>query len=119
MPKQKGAPKTGGRKKGVPNQKSLAIAEILEGCGLNPVKKLVEEILPFLEPEAQAKVLLELTSYLHPKRKAIELSGPSGNDIAVINKFDLGAILLANSNSVDVLVEAEKILSGGKNEKDS
>lgn len=114
MPKQMGSPKTGGRRSGTPNKKSVAMAEILESCGLDPVKKLVNEILPALEPEGQAKVLLELTTYLYPKRKAIEVSGPSGANIPVSHKVDFSAIAKENPDAIEALLKAEKILSGIK-----
>jgi hypothetical protein len=66
-----------GRKKGTPNKKTVVLLEVLELVGLNVPQKLTE-LLPSLEPEKQADVLLELLSYLYPKRKALDHLGIDG-----------------------------------------
>ncbi len=63
----------GGRQKGTPNKKTLALVEILEAKKIDPVSGL-STLLPILEPEKQADVYLKLMEYLYPKRKAIEMS---------------------------------------------
>lgn len=69
--KSRGA-KTGGRRKGTPNRRTLLLADILEKAGLDvPVR--VSELLPALSPKEQVDVLLKLMEYLYPKRKAIEV----------------------------------------------
>ena len=72
MSKPIGLPKTGGRKKGTPNRRTLVVKSVAEALGLDVPARLVE-ILPKLHPDKQADVLLELMGYLFPKRKAIDV----------------------------------------------
>lgn len=74
--------KGSGRKKGTPNKKTLVLTEILESLDCDVTQKLTE-LLPQLNPEKQADVLLELMSYLFPKRKALEVTGPDGGAIHI------------------------------------
>lgn len=60
-----------GRKKGTLNKNSKHLADVLESIGFNIPEKLVE-ILPQLTIEKQADVLINLMSYIYPKRKAVE-----------------------------------------------
>lgn len=73
MPRPTGLPKTGGRKSGTPNKKTALLHEALEAQGLDVPGRLAK-LLPQLEPEKQADVLLELMSYLYPKRKALQIN---------------------------------------------
>src|SRR4051812_48532875 len=63
-----------GRKKGTANKKTLALEEALASHGIDPIGQLAAA-LPQLSPDRRAEVLLDLVSYLYPKRKAVELSG--------------------------------------------
>jgi hypothetical protein len=65
-------PEGSGRKKGTPNKKTLDLAEKLRAEGLDPVLELIK-LLPLLEPQQKANVLLDLMTYLYPKRKAMDL----------------------------------------------
>ncbi|QLY25698.1 hypothetical protein [Bdellovibrio sp. KM01] len=71
MPKVEGSIKTGGRQKGTPNKKTQLLNEILDAKDFCIPEKLME-LLPSLSPEKQADVLVDLMSYVYPKRKAIE-----------------------------------------------
>lgn len=71
MGRPQGLPKTGGRQKGTPNKKTQVLGDKLEALGLDVPSRLVE-LLPGLSPEIQAKILLDLLSYIHPKRKAVD-----------------------------------------------
>lgn len=71
-----------GRQKGTPNKKTQVLAEILENLSLDVPQKIAE-LLPSMPPEKQADVLLELMTYLFPKRKALELTGSDGGAIQV------------------------------------
>lgn len=70
--------KTGGRKKGTPNKKTQLLAEILEVNDFSIPEKIIE-LLPSLAPKKQADVLLDLMSYMYPKRKAVEQTSISAN----------------------------------------
>ena len=71
MPRQKGTTKTGGRTRGSLNKKTKELHEILQAAKVN-VPELLIEMLPKLDVEKQADVLLKLMSYLYPKRKPVE-----------------------------------------------
>jgi hypothetical protein len=71
-----------GRQKGTPNKKTLILSEILDGLNCDVPQKITE-LLPAMPPEKQADVLLELMTYLFPKRKALELTGADGGAIQV------------------------------------
>jgi hypothetical protein len=78
--------KSGGRKKGTPNKKTLALQEMLDEKGINPIDGLIETLeelnaIECYEPEdkisrakSKANIYLELMQYLFPKRKAIEFA---------------------------------------------
>lgn len=66
-------PERSGRKAGTPNKKSQHLGVALDAVGLNIPEKLME-LLPQLSAEKQADVLLNLMSYVYPKRKALEVS---------------------------------------------
>jgi hypothetical protein len=112
MTKPKGSLKTGGRKKGTPNQKTLVLKSINEALGVDVPQKLAE-LLPFLEPDKQADVLLELLNYIYPKRKALEHSGPDGGPIEVQAKRNDVRILIADPDALNAIhVLEEKIRAG-------
>lgn len=64
--------KTGGRKQGTPNRRTLFLDETFGNLGLNVPEK-INELLPELPPNEQINVLLKLMEFLYPKRKAIEV----------------------------------------------
>ena len=66
MPRPKGTPKTGGRKKGTPNLKTLVLRESLNRVGFDIVKEL-SDVYPNLDASTKAKVLMSFLPYLFPK----------------------------------------------------
>lgn len=75
MPRLAGTPKTGGRKRGTPNRRTLNLAHQFEEIGFDVPARLLE-LLPELPAKDQANILIDLMGYLYPKRKAIELTEP-------------------------------------------
>lgn len=92
----------GGRKKGTPNKKTLATIGFVEAITqIDPLQFLADVVnddvsrvkpkvvtmdgilveLPNFTLEHRMKAAVELAQYLHPKRKAIEHSGPDGGPI--------------------------------------
>lgn len=62
--------KTGGRKKGVPNKRSLTFEEALKGfC---PLQEIIDS-LPSLNDKDRVNACLQLLAYLYPRRKTLEL----------------------------------------------
>lgn len=62
--------KTGGRKKGVPNKRTLQLTEALENLNFDVIERLAV-LMPELTYEKQVDVCLGLMPYLYPKRKPI------------------------------------------------
>lgn len=71
MGKPIGSPKTGGRKKGTPNVRTLDLLTILEQYGVDPLGEILTacEGLPKRD---KIKIYLEILPYLYPKRKVVE-----------------------------------------------
>lgn len=69
MPRPKGMPKTGGRQAGTPNRRTGILVEELYSLGFHPAVELVR-LIPKLEPEAQARVLLSIMGFLYSKKTA-------------------------------------------------
>ena len=81
---QKGKPKTGGRKRGTPNRRTLEVQEQLVAVGCDPIEGIatiaMDEDNP---PELRLRAYAELAPYLYPKRKAIQHTGEGGEEILV------------------------------------
>lgn len=60
-----------GRKKGTPNRKTTSLEEALLARGLDLPGQIVATIKE-LNPEAKARLLIDLMPFLFPKRKSIE-----------------------------------------------
>lgn len=73
MSRSKGTPKTGGRKKGTRNLKTLVLRESLDRVGFDIVQEL-RDLYPKLEPETQAKILMSFLQFLFPKPAAVPVS---------------------------------------------
>ena len=79
VPFQNGRPKTGGRKRGTPNNRTLLLAERLEELNCDPIA-VMAEICNDADAETKHRLeaAKELAQYLYPKCKAIELPGQNG-----------------------------------------
>jgi len=67
-----GLPKTGGRKKGTPNKATLAVAEKLAAVGCDPVQMLARIAMEERQETGhRIRALIELCSYLYPKRAPV------------------------------------------------
>ena len=67
-----GLPKTGGRKAGTPNKKSVWLREELENAGINWGEQL-KEALSSLDYK-KAEILISLLPYLNPKMKEVDIA---------------------------------------------
>lgn len=75
MGRPKGLAKTGGRKAGTPNRNTQALIEILDSLGCNPIEVLARIALdPTTKPELKVRCFAELAQYVHPKRRATDIS---------------------------------------------
>ena len=80
--RQPGTPKTGGRKKGTPNRVTRLIAETLQAEHVDPIIGMARMAKNTkLAPELRFRAYAQLAEYLHPKRKAVELSAPGGGPV--------------------------------------
>lgn len=109
----KGEPKTGGRKKGTPNRATDTAADIFRKARFDPLRKMIglarahEKIMRTIDEEEKENpgtkmvvlevyqdslkslfpIYKELMNYAHPKRKAVELSGPDEGPIEVVHSW--------------------------------
>jgi hypothetical protein len=80
MPFQPGRQKTGGRVKGVGKRES--VAEICQRLGCDPFEGMVKLAQDIKAPKPlRARMFAELASYLAPKLRAVEHTGPGGEAI--------------------------------------
>ena len=104
MSKPLGSEKTGGRKKGTPNKKTIGLENALANHNIDLVEQLAQ-LLPQLAVDKRADVLLNMMSYLFPKRKAIELSSDP------ITIFQAKAEEKLNPNEAELVEIRKKSLS--------
>lgn len=88
----------GGRQKGTPNKSTIGLFERLKAYmsdqhgieDYDPLIELAELAHTTPEDAIKGKALAEIASYLHPKRKAVELTGADGGPLAIEQrqKFD-------------------------------
>ncbi len=65
--------KTGGRQRGVPNKRTVEIADKLAALGCDPITGMAHMAMDnSYPPELRAKMYSELAQYLYPKRKAAD-----------------------------------------------
>ena len=84
-----GLPKTGGRRKGTPNNATRIVAEKLEALGCDPIKNLARIAMDVSAPyEIQMRCNIELAQYLYPKRRPVEIPDEETPDINVITNLD-------------------------------
>jgi hypothetical protein len=81
-PGQSGNPE--GRPKGSKNKNTIEAIEILEKKGMNPLEVMADMAMDENVSESvRARLLCELASYIYPKRKAVEISGPDDEALTV------------------------------------
>ncbi|HEX2244107.1 MAG TPA: hypothetical protein VHK27_12835 [Gammaproteobacteria bacterium] len=74
----------GGRCKGTPNKKTMAVAEVLDELGLDSIKQMGQIAMDErIEVSLRVQVLKELCQYVAPKRKAIEVTGDKGGPLVL------------------------------------
>lgn len=111
-------PENSGRKKGIPNRKTLMLKEALEQLGHDLPTKITE-LLPQLSSDKQMDVYLELMQYVYPRRKAVELSGTDGQPIEVATRNDNLKRVLADPDALNALEQLEGKLDGERDAEPS
>ncbi len=71
-----------GRPKGSSNRTSGVVLDILTKAGIEPVERLLA-LMPQLEPNEQATVLMKLLTFCYPTLKAIEVQKDINQKITV------------------------------------
>ena len=73
MPRPRGLPKTGGRKKGIANKRTREIADAAIAQGLTPLEYMLAVLRDeTVEPERRDEMAKAAAPYLHPRLAAIE-----------------------------------------------
>lgn len=81
--------KTGGRQKGTPNKKTEDLQEQLRLLNCDPVEGLATIAMnPVTPDELKVTIFKTLLEYVHPKRKALEVSGPNNSRLLTIEDYD-------------------------------
>ena len=96
-----GTPKTGGRKKGTPNKVTFAISEKLAQLRCDPIAILASIAMDQKAAlDARIRCAIELSSYLYPKRKALENPEPqrSCEVKTIVEQQSLGEIGVPDEN---------------------
>jgi len=92
MPKSKGLPKTGGRKKGTPNKKTSEVVKAVKAGGVTPLDYMLDVMRKPIPSEAEPAVKVAMIGlrfeaakaaapYVHPKLAAIEHTGKDGEGL--------------------------------------
>jgi hypothetical protein len=81
MPRPKGLPKTGGRRLGTPNKRTLELVERLAELGCDPIDGLAKIALAdATSPELKVRCYSELAQYVYPKRKSVDLGAAKDSE---------------------------------------
>ena len=80
MARPPGLPKTGGRKKGSRNLKTLVLRESLNRVGFDIVQEL-RDLFPKLDPQTKAKVLMAFLPFLFPRPSSVGLDLMKTNEM--------------------------------------
>lgn len=90
--------KTGGRKPGTPNRRTVELAERLEAFGCDPVAGMAQIAMdPRNPPELRGRMYAELAGYLYPKRKAVEMRTDDGPSVVFQINTDPPSVTSASS----------------------
>jgi hypothetical protein len=77
--------KTGGRVVGTPNRRTVELLERLEALGCDPIEGMVRIAMDASSPlELRGRMYAELASYVHPKRRAVEVRAEEGPRVTFV-----------------------------------
>ena len=69
-----------------------SVSETLAARGLDPIESICD-VLPQLEPSMQARTLLSLAEFVHPKLGRTEVTGAGGGAVQHAVKFEVVGVL--------------------------
>src|SRR5690349_21126382 len=76
--------KTGGRRAGTPNRRTVELSDRLTELGVDPVAQLAQIALDDdAAAELRARVACELLAYLYPKRRALDVNAGSQQPVSI------------------------------------
>lgn len=77
----------GGRAKGTPNKKTQTLQEMCAAHNYDPIQAMIDIARDEnADPAMRMMAHKEVAQYVYPKRKALEHSGPEGEQINVVIK---------------------------------
>ena len=80
--------KTGGRTKGTPNKRTIAVIEKLAALGCDPIEGMAHIAMDTANPaELRGRMYAELAGYVAPKRKAIDVSSEDGTAASGVHEI--------------------------------
>lgn len=83
MPRPAGMPKSGGRKKGIPNKASIQRAREIAESGLTPLDYMISVLRDASLPlDKRLQAAKDAAPYVHPKLASVEHRGDAENPIA-------------------------------------
>ena len=121
MPRPKGLPKTGGRRKGSINKKTRAIADHARQEGLTPLEYLCGIVRDEKQPQAvRMQAAEKALPYMHPRlemiaamvdqRSTTEIKATSEERLAIAQQlFDRAFGMIGKSRPQAQIIEAEAI----------
>jgi len=88
MARPQGMAKTGGRVAGTPNKSTQALMERLESLDCDPIKGIAEIARdPATDPQLKVRCYAELAQYIHPKRKAVDISAAEDSQLKIVIEY--------------------------------
>jgi hypothetical protein len=73
-----------GRVAGTPNQKTVAVSNLLDSLDCNPIEGMARIAMNEKHPpELRGRMYAELAQYVYPKRKSVQLAGDKENPLQV------------------------------------
>lgn len=76
-----GARPGAGRKKGVPNKRTAAVAKAVEESGITPLDYMLDVMRNCDDPAQRLDAAKAAAPYVHPKLANIEHTGPNGGPV--------------------------------------
>ena len=83
--------KTGGRKAGTPNTKTVSIIDKLKSLKCDPIEGMAiiaKQAMEEGELQLAGNMFKELAQYVAPKRKSIEITGEDGGPVKTSSTFN-------------------------------
>ena len=88
MPKPLGAPKSGGRKPGVPNKRTDKVQKAIEAQGITPLEYLLSVMRDVVnEPKERAAAAIAAAPYVHARLSSVEVNANVTNHESALDEL--------------------------------